>query len=145
MLDNELYITITGLDYFQGISPFRVGSPLILVKEKDNEHDTEAIAVISPLHGQVGYVANSPKTTVKGTMSAGRIYDFLPDECTAVIRFITTTKVIAMAWPDKKLTYKIDYTLEPITKDPPAVSAEPVSDRDGDGVSTEKKIPKTEE
>ena len=57
-------------------------------------------------------MANSPRTTAGGTMSAGRIYDELPGECAAVVRFMTQTKVIARVLPDKKLNIKIDVTLE---------------------------------
>ena len=112
MFENELYITITGLNFYYDMKPFKIGSLLTLKKEPDNIHDDEAIEVLAPLLGRVGYVANSPRTTAGGTMSAGRIYDELPGECAAVVRFMTQTKVIARVLPDKKLNIKIDVTLE---------------------------------
>ena len=51
-----------------------VGNILTLVKEPDNNYDTEAIALKLD-DKKIGYVANSANTVVKGTMSAGRIYD----------------------------------------------------------------------
>ena len=112
MFENELYITVTGLGFYYDMKPFKIGSLLTLRKEPDNIHDDEAIEVLAPLLGRVGYVANSPRTTAGGTMSAGRIYDELPGECAAVVRFMTQTKVIARVLPDKKLNIKIDVTLE---------------------------------
>ena len=44
-----------------------------LVKEPDNEVDSEAIKVEMPGIGQIGYVANSPYTVIGESMSAGRI------------------------------------------------------------------------
>ena len=112
MFENERYITITGLNFYYDMKPFKIGSLLTLRKEPDNVHDDEAIEVLAPLLGRVGYVANSPRTTAGGTMSAGRIYDELPGECAAVVRFMTQTKVIARVLPDKKLNIKIDVALE---------------------------------
>lgn len=131
MFENEIYITITGLNFYFNMKPFKIGSLVTLRKEPDNIHDDEAIEVMAPLLGKVGYVANSPHTTAGGTMSAGRIYDEIPDECAAVVRFMTSSKVIARVLPDKKLNVKIDVTLEdvgdeaysPITVDSVSVSA----------------------
>lgn len=55
-------------------NPLNVGNILTLVKEPDNTHDAEAIAVKLD-DEKIGYVANSTNTVVKGTMSAGRVYD----------------------------------------------------------------------
>lgn len=112
MFENELYITITGLNHYFGMKPFKIGSLVTLKKEPDNAYDDEAIEVLAPLLGKVGYVANSPHTTAGGTMSAGRVYDELPDECAAVVRFMTGTKVIARVLPDKKLHVKVEIVLE---------------------------------
>ncbi|MCR6545669.1 HIRAN domain-containing protein [Dehalobacterium formicoaceticum] len=115
MFENELYITITGFNHYYNMKPFKIGSFVILRKEPDNSHDNEAIEVLAPLLGRVGYVANSLHTTAGGTMSAGRLYDKIPNECVAVVRFMTKSHVIARVLPDKKLTVKIDITLENLT------------------------------
>lgn len=112
MLEDELYITITGINHYFHMKPFKIGSLVSLSKEPDNDYDDEAIEVLAPLLGKVGYVANSPHTTASGTISAGRFYDEIPDECAAVVRFMTCTKVIARVLPDKKLNVKVEITLE---------------------------------
>ena len=116
MFENELYITITGLNHYYSMKPFKIGSLVTLKKEPDNDYDDEAIEISAPLLGKVGYVANSPHTTAGGCMSAGRIYDEIPDECAAVVRFITCSKVIARVLPNKKLNIKIDVTLEDVSE-----------------------------
>ncbi len=112
MFDNGMYITITGMDYFFGKKPFSIGAQLTLRKDPENDYDGEAIVVIAPVLGKVGYVANSPKTTAGGTMSAGRLYDFIQEECMAIVRFTTVSKVIAQVFPDKRLKVKVEVALE---------------------------------
>jgi len=70
-----------------------VGNMLTLVKEHDN-YDAEAIAVKLD-DKNIGYVANSTNTVVKGTMSAGRVYDKINDIAQAEIIFIDINKIIA--------------------------------------------------
>ena len=111
MFEEELYITITGLNFCFGMKPFKIGTIVALLKEPDNHYDTEAIEVLMPILGRVGDVANSPSTVALGTMSAGRVYKDIPDECAAVIRFMTATKVIARVLPKQKLIYKLDLGL----------------------------------
>lgn len=112
VFENEPYITITGLNFYFDKKPFQIGTLVALRKEPNNLHDGEAIEVLAPLLGRVGYVANSPRTAALGTMSAGRLYDEIPNECAAVVRFITQSKVIARVLSDKKLNVKVDVTLE---------------------------------
>ena len=45
--------------------------------------------------GKTGYLANSTKTVIKGTMSAGRIYDKIADVSFAEVKFIADDSVIA--------------------------------------------------
>ena len=103
MFENELYITITGHCYYFDKKAFKIGGPVTLKKEPDNLYDLEAIKVLAPQLGKAGYVANSPRTVADGTLSAGRLYDRIPDECAAVVLFMTSSQVIARVLPDKKL------------------------------------------
>lgn len=70
-----------------------------------------------PLLGCVGYVANSVRTTARGTMSAGRLYDKVPEECAAVVRFITERSIIAEVLPNKQLHVQTQITLMDCVKD----------------------------
>ena len=111
-MNEDIFITIGGLDDFEGMKPFKIGSLLALKKEPDNENDNEAIAAYDPIKGRVGYVANSPDTVAKGSFSAGRLYDRMPDECAAVVRFMTDKRVIARVMPDRRIVAKIEITLQ---------------------------------
>ena len=71
----EINLTITGMRHYYGNGVFHVGDILRCRKEPENEYDAEAIQVLLPVYGKVGYIANSPYTVAKGTLSAGRAYD----------------------------------------------------------------------
>ncbi len=90
----EKYITITGMNHYYGMKPFSIGKRVKCIKEKDNLYDDEAIKVVMKEIGTVGYVANSPYTVAKGTMSAGRIYEKVKKKFVVEVMFITSSKVI---------------------------------------------------
>lgn len=71
----EICLTVTGMRHYYGTGIFHVGDILRCGKEPDNVYDAEAIQVALPVCGKVGYIANSPCTVAKGTLSAGRAYD----------------------------------------------------------------------
>ncbi len=77
---SEIYFTIAGTNHWHGQEFIEPQMKVKLVKEPDNEVDSEAIKVEMPGIGQIGYVANSPYTVIGESMSAGRIYDKIGDE-----------------------------------------------------------------
>ena len=97
MIDkNEKYVTVICFNQFHGNKIFKIGSILRLIKEPDNNHDDEAIRTDMRYAGKVGYLANSVQTVVRGTMSAGRVYDKIDDEnAYAIVKFISHQNVIA--------------------------------------------------
>ncbi|MDR1820096.1 MAG: HIRAN domain-containing protein [Methanobrevibacter sp.] len=88
------YVTITGMDYYEDVFSFDIGEIIRLKKEPNNSYDAEAIKAEIPFTGKIGYVANSSKTVVKGTMSAGRIYDKIEENSYVKIIFITNKELI---------------------------------------------------
>ena len=90
----EKYITIAGIDHYYGIKPFLVGKKFKCIKDKNNLWDSEAIKVYSKDIGTVGYIANSHYTVIKGTMSAGRIYEKVKKKFTVKVMFVTKSGVI---------------------------------------------------
>lgn len=96
IIHKNYFLTITGLNHYYGMKPIKIGRIVTLVKDKNNEHDEEAIAVLLPHIGTIGYVANSPNTVVKGTYSAGRIYDLFQEEAYAQVLFATKDSVICV-------------------------------------------------
>ena len=79
---SEIYFTIAGTHHWHGQEFIEPKMQVKLVKEPDNEVDTEAIKAEMPGVGQIGYVANSPYTVVGESYSAGRLYDKIGDEAT---------------------------------------------------------------
>ncbi len=90
-----MYITVLTFQKLHGSKPLKIDGLVKLVKEPDNKYDTEAIACEMRYFGKIGYVSNSTNTVVKGTMSAGRLYDKINEEYFARIKFITSSVAIA--------------------------------------------------
>ena len=70
------------------------GMKVRLNKEPDNEHDKEAIRVDMKGLGTVGYVANSTRTVLGDSMSAGRLYDKIGKKATAKVKYVVPDGVI---------------------------------------------------
>lgn len=95
-MEKSVFVTITGTTYCYGMKPFEIGRVLKLIKEPDNEYDGEAIRAELPFIDRIGYVANSPNTVAKGTLSAGRVYDLFETEIFAQVLFVTHASVICL-------------------------------------------------
>lgn len=95
-MEKTYFVTITGLNHYYGQKPFEVGRVIKLIKEPDNEYDSEAIVAFLPFIDKIGYVANSTNTVYQGTISAGRLYDKIDDYAYAKVMFITHSSAIAL-------------------------------------------------
>lgn len=102
-----MHITIMAFNNLHGSKPLKLGGIVKLVKEPENEYDSEAIACEMRHFGKIGYVANSTSTVAKGTMSAGRAYDKISDEYIAKIQFIIGTNAIAKVLDGDELIREI--------------------------------------
>ena len=100
----KVYITITGLNYRFGQEFLEPRMRVQLVKEPDNEHDSEAIKVMLEGLGHIGYVANSPYTVLGDCMSAGRLYDRIGNTATARVKYVLPKGVVC-AVSEKSLLY----------------------------------------
>ena len=84
----EILFTITGTKYYFGQKALQVGSVVCCIKEKDNECDQDAIQVVLPMIGKIGYIANSPNTVIRGTQSAERMYEKVKKKFCARVLFL---------------------------------------------------------
>lgn len=82
-----IYFTITGTQYRYGHEFIEPNMKVHLVKEPDNEKDSEAIKVEIEGLGHIGYVANSPYTVVGESYSAGRLYDKIGEKAEGIILY----------------------------------------------------------
>ena len=96
----KIYFTITGTKHHHGKEFLEPQMQVKLVKEPDNEIDSEAIKVEMPGIGQIGYVANSPYTMIGESMSAGRIYDKIGDEATGTVLYVLPKGVLCVLEAD---------------------------------------------
>lgn len=83
----KIYFTLTGTRYYHGDSFLKPGMKVKLIKEPKNEVDHEAIRVELEGLGKIGYVANSPYTTIGESYSAGRLLDKLPKKYTGKVLY----------------------------------------------------------
>ena len=91
---SKVYITITGTKYFFGQEFLEPKMEVTLRKEHDNEYDSEAIAVELEGMGRIGHVANSPRTVVGESMSAGRLYDRIGEIAKAEVMYVLSQGVL---------------------------------------------------
>ncbi|MCH3951668.1 MAG: HIRAN domain-containing protein [Acidaminococcus sp.] len=90
----KIYFTITATDFHLGAEVFKRRQKVYLKKDKHNEYDHEAIAVELPGLGIVGYVANSVRTVLGKSYSAGRLYDKFKKKAAGRVAYITEKGVI---------------------------------------------------
>ena len=90
----DYYITITGMNHYYDMKPFKIGKRLKCIKEPDNDYDEEAIRVVLKHIGTIGYVANSVYTVIRGTSSAGAIAHHVNKSFLVEVMFITGSRVI---------------------------------------------------
>ena len=102
-----MFITIQAWENLHGSKPLVLNGIVKLVKEPENQYDTEAIACEMRYFGKIGYVSNSTTTVVRGTMSAGRIFDKISDEYAAKIKFMRGTTAIAKVLSCEELISEI--------------------------------------
>ena len=94
MAKKKTYFTLTGTQFYHGVSFFEKDMEVKLVKDPDNDYDKEAIKVELEGVGQIGHVANSPYTVVGESISAGRLYDKIGDTADAKIKYIMATGIL---------------------------------------------------
>ena len=82
---SDTLINIVGSDFYS-FTP-EPGMIVDLVKDEENEHDPDAIAVVFE-NKTVGYVANSDYTLIDEVKSASTIKNFLLDDQKAEIQFV---------------------------------------------------------
>ena len=93
---SEIYFTIAGMNHHHGQEFIEPDMSVKLIKEPDNEVDSEAIKVEMRGIGQIGYVANSPYTVLGESMSAGRFYDKIGDEATGKVLYVLPRGVLCV-------------------------------------------------
>ena len=90
----KMYFTITGTKHYHGQEFLKIGMTVQLVKEPDNEYDKEAIKVMLKGLDKIGYVDNSPYTTLGDSFSAGRLYDKIGKAAEGKVLYVVNEGVL---------------------------------------------------
>ena len=90
----KICFTISGMYHYFGDDFLERGDEVKLIKEPDNDYDSEAIRVEVDGLGKIGYVANSVRTVLGNCYSAGRLYDKIKEQATASVKYITDRGVV---------------------------------------------------
>ncbi len=106
----KIYFTITGMCYRFGSDFLEKDMTVRLVKDPENEYDDEAIKVELPGLGQIGWVANSVRTKLGESYSAGRIYDKIGDTAEGKVLYILDGSAVAELSEDSLITEKATET-----------------------------------
>ena len=93
-MTEKIYFTITGTGHHYGLGFFEPGQKVKLVKDPDNEYDSEAIKVEMEGLGQVGWVANSISTKLGESLSSGRLYDRIGDTASGEVVYVLNRGVL---------------------------------------------------
>lgn len=86
--NTKLYATIVAYPEFLDLRP---GDMVTLTKDPSNPVDDEAIMVTKAGIEKHGFIANSVDTVVRGTYSAGRLYDKIGDTAVAKVKHVVNT------------------------------------------------------
>lgn len=95
-MESKIYFTIIGVQFRYGSEVFEKGMEVILKKDPENEYDKEAIEVTLPGLGTVGMVANSWKTVLGESYSAGRLYDKIGDTASGEVMYVTDKGILCI-------------------------------------------------
>ena len=87
-------ITITGTCHYHGQEFITPGMKIRLIKDPDNEYDSEAIKVEMEGLGKVGFVANSPYTVLGESWSAGRMYDKIGETAEGTVMYVLSNGLL---------------------------------------------------
>ena len=88
------YFTVAGTDHYFGNRFLEKDMKVKLIKEPENEYDSEAIRVEVRGLGKIGYVANSPYSVIGESMSAGRLYDRIGEAAKGRVLYVTNRGIL---------------------------------------------------
>ena len=90
------YFTIAGTNHYYGNDFMEPGMKVTLIKEPENEVDSEAIRVEMEGLGKIGYVAATPYTRLGESVSAGRLGVEFDENATGTIKYVLENGVLCV-------------------------------------------------
>lgn len=90
----KIFAAMMGMDNYQGAQALHVGDTIYLVKDPDNRLDHQAIKVVIPPIGEVGYIINHAAEVPHGCWTGSGFYDAFYQQTCAKVRFMMKEMVI---------------------------------------------------
>ncbi|PZT55772.1 HIRAN domain-containing protein [Paenibacillus silvae] len=90
----KIFAAVSGMDNYHGAQAFHVGDTLYLVKDPDNRLDHQAIKVVVPPIGEVGYIINHPGKVPHGCWTGAGFYEAFYQQTCAKVRFMMKDMLI---------------------------------------------------
>ena len=90
----KVFFTIAGTCHYYGSDFMEPGMKVSLIKEPDNEVDSEAIRVEMEGLGKIGYVAATPYTRLGESMSAGKLGSEFEEAANGTIKYVLEKGVL---------------------------------------------------
>ncbi|MGV2962339.1 HIRAN domain-containing protein [Paenibacillus sp. AGC30] len=93
-MSTKLFAAMYGMDHYHGVQALHVGDTVYLVKDPDNRLDHQAIKVVIPPIGAVGYIVNDSLVVPHGCWIGTEFYDVFHQLTCAKVRFMMRDMVI---------------------------------------------------
>ncbi|MDT0125697.1 DNA-binding protein [Paenibacillus sp. RRE4] len=93
-MSNKIFAALMGMENYHGAEVLHVGDTLYLVKDPDNRLDHQAIKVVIPPIGEVGYIVNHAAMVPHGCWTGVGFYDAFYQQTCAKVRFMMKDMVI---------------------------------------------------
>ncbi|KAA8786682.1 DNA-binding protein [Paenibacillus amylolyticus] len=93
-MSNKIFAALMGMENYHGAEALHLGDTLYLVKDPDNRLDHQAIKVVIPPIGEVGYIVNHAATVPHGCWTGAGFYDAFYQQTCAKVRFMMKDMVI---------------------------------------------------
>lgn len=90
----KIFAAMMGMDNSYGAQALQVGDTLFLVKDPNNRLDEQAIKVVIPPIGEVGYIVNDVDKVPQGCWNGAGFYDAFHQQTCAKVRFMMKDIVI---------------------------------------------------
>ena len=75
VMSSNLFAAMDRMEHYHGIQALNVDDTVFLVKDPNNRTDRQAIKVVIPPIGTVGYIVNDPVVVPHGCWAGSGFYD----------------------------------------------------------------------
>lgn len=94
VMSSNLFAAMDRMEHYHGIQALNVDDTVFLVKDPNNRTDRQAIKVVIPPIGTVGYIVNDPVVVPHGCWAGSGFYDVFHQQTCAKVRFAMKDMII---------------------------------------------------